>query len=125
MPTENQFDSDSPWKEILEEYFPQFMSFFAPQAYQEIDWDKGYEFLDKEFQKIFPQSTTGRRYVDKLVKVYRLDGNEAYVIIHIEVQGDKDKDFEERMSTQLNAASQPSFAGFNRVNLQLPAFWLL
>ncbi len=97
MPTENQFDSDSPWKEILEEYFPQFMLFFAPQAYQEIDWDKGYEFLDKEFQKIFPQSSTGRRYVDKLIKVYRLDGNEAYVIIHIEVQGEKDKDFEERM----------------------------
>jgi len=97
MPTENQYDSDSPWKVILEEYFPQFMSFFAPQAYQKIDWQKGYEFLDKEFQKIFPQSTTGRRYVDKLVKVYRLDGNEAYVIIHIEVQGDRDKDFEERM----------------------------
>ena len=73
--TENQLDSDSPWKEILEGYFPQFISFFAPVAYQDIDWNMGYEFLDKEFQQIFPESTTGRRYVDKLVKVYRLDGS--------------------------------------------------
>ena len=97
MPTDNQFDSDSPWKDILEEYFPQFMQFFTPKAYQEIDWNQGYEFLDKEFQKIFPESTTGRRYVDKLVKVYTTDGTQAYVIIHIEVQGDKVVNFEERM----------------------------
>ena len=95
--TENQFDSDSPWKDILEGYFPQFVSFFAPVAYREIDWKKGYEFLDKEFQQIFPESTTGRKYVDKLVKVYRLDGTEAFVIIHIEVQGDKVDNFAERM----------------------------
>ena len=63
----DKLDADSPWKDILEVYFPQFIKFFAPYAYQEIDWDKGYEFQDKEFQKIFPKSTTGRRYVDKLV----------------------------------------------------------
>ena len=97
MPTENQFDSDSPWKEILEEYFPQFMFFFAPQVYQEIDWDKGYEFQDKEFQKLFPHSSVGKRYVDKLVKVFKKDGTEAFVIIHVEVQGDKVVDFPKRM----------------------------
>lgn len=63
--------------------------------------------------------------MDKLVKFYRKDGTEAFVIIHIEVQGDKDKDFEERMSKRLNAAPQPSFAGFNRVYLQLPSLRLL
>jgi len=90
-------DTDSPWKEILEVYFPQFVYFFTPDVYQEIDWDKGYEFLDKEFQKIFPQSITGRRYVDKLVKVFRKDGTEAFVIIHIEVQGDRVVNFPKRM----------------------------
>lgn len=95
--TEIQQDSDSPWKEILEAYFPQFMYFFAPQVYQEIDWDKGYYFQDKEFQKLFPRSSTGKRYVDKLVKVFKKDGTQAFVIIHVEVQGNRDKDFEERM----------------------------
>ena len=43
---------DSPWKDIIEQYFPEFMSFFFPQAKEEIDFDKGYEFLDKELQKV-------------------------------------------------------------------------
>jgi len=42
-------------------------------------------------------TATGRKYVDKLVKVYILDGSEAYVIIHIEVQGDKVANFEQKM----------------------------
>ena len=52
-------DSDSPWKDILETYFPQFISFFAPVADGDIDWDRGHEFLDKELQQIFPESAVG------------------------------------------------------------------
>jgi len=29
---------DSPWKEIIEDYFSEFMSFFFPQAHSDIDW---------------------------------------------------------------------------------------
>lgn len=124
MTDEIRSDIDSPWKDILEAYFPQFVSFFAPITYDDIDWDKGYEFLDKEFQQIFPESFVGRRYVDKLVSVHQKDGTETFVVIHVEVQGGKDPEFEQRMFTQLNAAMQPSFAGFNRVYLQLPALRL-
>ena len=35
--TEPKSDFDAPWKEILEEYFEEFMSFFFPQAYSEIE----------------------------------------------------------------------------------------
>jgi len=35
--------------------------------------------------------------VDKLVKVFLLSGREKWVLIHIEVQGYPDADFEERM----------------------------
>jgi hypothetical protein len=38
-------DYDSPWKQILQLYFPAFMEFFYLQAYKEINWSKGYEFL--------------------------------------------------------------------------------
>jgi len=41
-------DYDSPWKEILEWYFPDFMAFFFPHAAAQIDWSRGYETLDKE-----------------------------------------------------------------------------
>jgi hypothetical protein len=35
---------DTPWKQILEGYFPQFMAFFFPEAHSEIDWRKGFDF---------------------------------------------------------------------------------
>jgi hypothetical protein len=44
-------DYDSPWKEMLEGYFPDFMVFFFPEAYEDIDWARGYESLDKELQQ--------------------------------------------------------------------------
>jgi hypothetical protein len=36
-------DYDSPWKEMLDGYFPAFMAFFFPAAAAEIDWSRGYE----------------------------------------------------------------------------------
>ena len=34
-------DYDSPWKEMLDGYFPAFMAFFFPAAAAEIDWSRG------------------------------------------------------------------------------------
>ncbi len=88
---------DSPWKDILERYFPEFMAFFFPEAFQEIDWSKGYESLDQELQQVVREAESGKRYADKLMKVWRHDGEELYVVIHIEVQGQHDKQFPLRM----------------------------
>ena len=41
-------DYDSPWKKALEVFFADFMAFFFPAAHADIDWAKGYQFLDKE-----------------------------------------------------------------------------
>jgi hypothetical protein len=38
-------DNDSPWKEILEAYFPQAMNFFFPQTAALINWERPHEFL--------------------------------------------------------------------------------
>jgi hypothetical protein len=88
---------DSPWKDILEQFFPQFIAFFFPQVYEAIDWQRGHTFLDKEFQKITRTAQAGRKHVDKLVQVYLSNGQETWVLIHIEVQGNKETDFTERM----------------------------
>ena len=39
----------------------------------------------------------GKRIADKVMKVWRLDGEEQYVFVHIEVQGDYDASFAQRM----------------------------
>ncbi len=90
---------DSPWKEIIEFYFPEFMEFFFPKAYQQIDWDAGFEFLDKEFQQIVKDADLGKRLADKLVKVWKKDGSETWVLIHIEIEGRSRADFAKRMFT--------------------------
>jgi hypothetical protein len=62
-------DYDSPWKEILEAYFRDFIEFFFPHIEPEIAWERGYDFLDKELQQVVRDAELGRRYADKLVKV--------------------------------------------------------
>ena len=92
-----QDDYDSPWKEALEIYFTDFMTFFFPEIAHEIDWPRGYKFRDKEFQRIVRDASLGRRYADKLVSVWSTQGEEINVMVHIEIQAARDNDFPERM----------------------------
>jgi Domain of unknown function (DUF4351) len=92
-------DNDSPWKEVLETYFAQAMMFFFPETASIIDWSRKYEFLDKEFQQISRKAKQGKRYADKLVKVWGHKGKEFWLLIHIEIQAKPEKGFEIRMFT--------------------------
>ena len=75
------------------------MALLFPGIYPEIDWSNGHSFLDKELQQITPDADNGRRYADKLAKVYTYDGLETWVLIHVEVQGEPEADFAARMYT--------------------------
>lgn len=90
-------DFDSPWKDALEHYLEDFMAFFFPHVHAEIDWDRSYIFLDKELQQVVRDAELGRRLADKLVQVWRRDGTDAWVLIHIEVQSQEETMFERRM----------------------------
>lgn len=94
---ESIIDFDSPWKDMIELYFEQFLQFFFPEAHAGIDWRKGYQFLDKELRKLVRESEVGRRLVDKLVKVWRNDGLEVWVLVHIEVQNQMEPLFTKRI----------------------------
>jgi hypothetical protein len=94
---EQRAEFDSPWKEIIEAYFNDFLAFFFPDIHADIDWSKGYEFLDIELQQIVRDAELGKRFADKLVKVWRLTGEELWVLIHIEVQQSPETRFPERM----------------------------
>jgi hypothetical protein len=90
-------DYDSPWKEALDGYFEAFLALLFPVVHGQIDWSRGYESLDKEFQQVLRDAEVGRRYVDKLVKVWTKDGDECWVLIHVEVQTTRDAEFPKRM----------------------------
>jgi hypothetical protein len=88
---------DSPWKEAVEHYFPEFMVFYFPEAYAQIDWSKEHVFLDQELRAVVQDAELGKRFVDKLVRVTLLNGDENWIYIHVEVQGTKQTEFAKRM----------------------------
>ena len=88
---------DSPWKDAIEHYFPEFIEFYFPDAYAGIDWSKEYVFLDQELRAVVQDAELGTRIVDKLVRVTEISGTETWVYIHVEVQGTKQAEFAKRM----------------------------
>jgi len=90
-------DFDSPWKEAIDAYFQPFMALFFPAVHDRIDWTRPYEFMDAELQRITGDSEIGRRYADRLVKVYSREGIEIWLLLHLEVQARADARFAERM----------------------------
>jgi len=88
---------DSPWKEILGVYFREFMLFFFPKIEKEIDWEKGCVPLDKELYQITRESDTGNRIADRLMRVWKKNGDDAWVMTHAEIQGKKEEGFSRRV----------------------------
>jgi len=69
-------EHDSAWKEVLEKLFEKFLSFFFPNIHKGIDFSRGFDFLDNELQQIAVESESGKRVVDKLVRVHLRNGLE-------------------------------------------------
>jgi predicted transposase/invertase (TIGR01784 family) len=91
--------NDILWKSALEDLFDDFLRFFYPDADQLFDIERGFEYLDKELDQLFPpdEDIYALKYVNKLVKVFMRNGQEEWILIHIEVQGYTDRDFAKRM----------------------------
>lgn len=90
-------DYDSPWKEALDLYFQPFMHFCFPALAEHIDRSVDPKMLDKELMQIAPQSELGARTVDKLVEVKLFSGDVGWLLVHLEVQSQRDSEFTRRM----------------------------
>ncbi len=73
------------------------MQFYFPEIEADIDWTVPPKFLDQELQKVVRDGEIGKRYADKLVQVRTIDGQDALVIFHIEVQSQSESNFPKRM----------------------------
>ena len=89
MPT----DHDRLFKELITTFFREFMEAFFPEVHKHID----YSFLEFMPQEVFTDVTAGeKKRIDILVKT-RLMNEEGFVLIHVEPQARKEKDFAKRM----------------------------
>lgn len=92
-----QVDQDGLWKKIIGELFEEFLLFFIPELHAEVDFSIAPEFLDKElFQEVVDEKK-GRRYADRLAKIRLKNGQEKWVLIHVEVQSSREVEFPKRM----------------------------
>ncbi|MGI9952910.1 DUF4351 domain-containing protein [Moorellaceae bacterium AZ2] len=86
-------DHDAIFKELITNFFKEFMELFFPEAHDLID----YSDLTFLAQEIITDITAGEKhYVDILASV-KIKGEEGYVLIHVEPQAYKEPDFARRM----------------------------
>lgn len=90
-------EQDNAWKDLLDRHFTDFMRFFFSVIAAEIDWTRKPVFLDKELTKLGPRHETGKRFADKLAQVWLKNGAQIQVLIHGEVQGRAQAEFNRRM----------------------------
>jgi Putative transposase, YhgA-like len=95
--TEITANYDDTWKYAISCDFESCLIFFYPDIHAQIDWTKTPVPLEKELAKITAAAKTDKRHADKLFKVWLLTGEEAWILIHIEVQSQYDNQFPLRM----------------------------
>ena len=89
-------DFDGAWKETVEVFLPGLIELSLPAISGQIDWTRGYEFLDSELRSLFPRRGSRRR-VDKLVRVFFKDGRSQWIYLHLEIQSQASEDTPVRM----------------------------
>ena len=88
---------DRLWKDIISELFEEFLLFFAPDLYENVDFTQPPQSKEKEFHTISLDSKTKKRTPDKLVELKLKNGGKQWILVHIEVQGSQKPDFSKRM----------------------------
>lgn len=88
---------DSAWKDIVEALFFPFLDFYFPALAAETDHGVAPASRDKELQKLVSGNRSGNRYADMLFEVVLTGGGKRTILLHIEVQGAKEKQFDRRL----------------------------
>lgn len=87
-------DHDQIWKEVLTEFFGEFMELFFPRIAEQIDLST-VEFSNPE---LFADPPTGDvRRPDLVAEVACRDGQRELIAIHVEVQSGRDPEMDRRM----------------------------
>ena len=81
---------DLAWKEALTAWLPDFLALFLPQAHEAIDWSQPIEFLESEVRRLGRGLKGQGRRADVVAKVHLRSGGPTLLVIHVEVQSQKD-----------------------------------
>ena len=89
-------DFDGAWKETVEGSLQPLLELILPTVARDIDWTRGFHFLDSELRALFPRNRSRCR-VDKLIRVFFQDGRARWIYLHLEIQSQASRDTSKRM----------------------------
>jgi len=81
---------DLPWKAALTHAFHSFMDFYFPDFSAHVDWTQRPRFRDKELAGIVIGTVPDAMVADKLIELCLRDGSDCRVLVHIEIQAQRD-----------------------------------
>ncbi|MDR2175811.1 MAG: hypothetical protein LBO82_07715, partial [Synergistaceae bacterium] len=97
------FSHDSFWKDLIERFFYNLLKRALPELYEDADKEAAPRFLDKEFRDVLntanPEIYNSPHFADFVLEVPLKNGDEEWVILHIEAQGRQGGDLAARMYT--------------------------
>ena len=88
---------DELWKIIIPTLWISFVHFCMEDWVDKIDFTRDPVFLDKELKRLKPRGKAKNRAVDILMRIYLKNGTSKCFLLHIEVQGYYDENFEKRV----------------------------
>jgi hypothetical protein len=99
MPPSTTESYGTAWRRVLEVNLEACLSYFFPQAWAALDWDKGYEFLDRELHETVPPlAGSEQTRLDVLWRSWeKQSGSEVWVTLHIERQRQPTGEFGRRL----------------------------
>ena len=80
-------DYDGMWKDAIERFLPRLLERVLPDLYADVDFSIKPEFLENELRDIALLDNNPAVYVDKLIRLFLKSGGDAWILLHIEVQG--------------------------------------
>ena len=95
---EQDSDYDGVWKEALREHLAEFVEKYFPTEHAAIDWSHEPQWYDKELSQVLGQSGQRNRRVDLLARVRLQNGQEQWILLHLEIQTSYEPDFAVRIS---------------------------
>ena len=92
--------ADLLWKDLFTEFDSEaILFFFGRKLYKSIDFSVPPEYLEQEFNATFAANEPSKKIADKIIRYRLKNGQDKYIIIHVEFQGQSEEDFALRMYT--------------------------
>ncbi len=83
--TQIRIDYDGTWKIVTTNLIEDFIKFFLPKLYKDVDFSVPPEFLEQELYEMVEDEKI-KNILDKLVKLKLKNGQEKWIFVHIEFQ---------------------------------------